>query len=55
MPKEKYVLFPVKSPKFLGSVGRQTFFYENFFVWKKYNIPFKSLKIDLNISEGLKV
>ena len=35
-PKEKYVLFPVTCPKFLGSVGRQTFFYKNFFVWKKY-------------------
>ena len=26
-PKEKYVLFPVTCPKFLGSVGRQTFLY----------------------------
>ena len=54
-PKEKYALFPVTCPKFLGSVGRQTFFiYKNFFVWKKYEILRNSLKIDLNIPKGFK-
>ena len=38
-PKEKYALFPVTCPKILGSVGRQTFFYKNFFVLKKYENP----------------
>ena len=38
-PKEKYALFPVTCPNFLRSVGRQTFFYKNFFVWKKYENP----------------
>ena len=31
-PEEKYTLFPVTSPKFLGSIGRPLFFNENFFV-----------------------
>ena len=49
-PKEKYALFPVTCPKFLGSIGRETFFfYQNFFVWKKYKILKNSLKIDFNI------
>ena len=32
-PKEKYALFPITCPKFLGSVhvGRQTFFYTKYF------------------------
>ena len=38
-PKEKYASFPVTCPKNLGSVGRQTFFYKNFFVCKKYEYP----------------
>ena len=41
-PKEKYALFPITCPKFLGSlhVGRQTFFTQNiFFVLKKYENP----------------
>ena len=42
-PKEKYALFPITCPKFLGSVhvGRQTFFLYKifFFVLKKYENP----------------
>ena len=57
-PKEKniymYALFPVTCAKLLGSVGRQTFFYKIFFVWKKYEILKNSLKIDFNIPIGFK-
>ena len=38
-PKEKYTLFPVVCQKFLGSVGRNFFFYKIFFVWKKCENP----------------
>ena len=34
-PKEKYALFSVTCPKFLGSVGRQTFLSLNFFLYGK--------------------
>ena len=38
--KRKYASFPVTCPKFLGSVGRQTFFFiKTIFVWKKYENP----------------
>ena len=46
--KEKYASFLVTCPKFLGSVGRQTFF------CKKYEILKNSLKIDFNIPKGFK-
>ena len=34
-PKEKYALFSVTCPKFLGSVGRQTFFFIKNFLYGK--------------------
>ena len=34
-PKEKYALFPVTCPKFLGSVGRQTFLFIKTFLYGK--------------------
>ena len=40
-PKENYVLFPITCPKFLGSVGRQTFFFIKTFLYGK---SMKSLK-----------
>ena len=54
-PKEKNVLFPVTSQIFLGSVGRQTFFFIKLFLCRK-SIKFfkKGLKIDLNVPKGFK-
>ena len=40
-PKENYVLFPITCPKFLGSVGRQTFLFIKTFLYGK---SMKSLK-----------
>ena len=48
-PKEKYASFPVTCPKFLGSVGRQTFLYG-----KSMKILKNSLKIDFNIPKLFK-
>ena len=54
-PKEKYVLFPITSPKSLGSVGRQTFFFiKNFLYGKSLKNFLKGLKIDFNIPKGFK-
>ena len=54
-PKEKYALFPVTSPKLLGSVGRQTFFFIKTFLYgKSMKILKNSLKIDFNIWKGFK-
>ena len=54
-PKEKYVLFPVTCPKFLGSVGRQTFFFiKTFLCGKIMKILKNSLKIDFNILKVFK-
>ena len=53
-PKEKYVLFPVTCPKFLGLVGRQTFFFiKTFLHGKGMKILKNSLKIDFNILKVL--
>ena len=54
-PKEKYASFPVTCPKFLGSVGRQTFFLLKLF-WhgKSMKILKNSLKIDFNIPKVFK-
>ena len=53
-PKEKYALFPVTCPKFLRSVGRQTFFIKTFLYAKSMKILKNSLKIDFNIPKGFK-
>ena len=53
-PKEKNVLFPVTCPKFLGPVGRQTFFYKIFLYGKSMKILKNSLKIDFHIRKVFK-
>ena len=53
-PKEKYVWFPVTCPKFLGSVGRQTFFIKTFLYGKSTKILKNSLKIDFIILKVFK-
>ena len=54
-PKENYVLFPITCPKFLGSVGRQTFFFIKTFSYGKSMKSLKnSLKIDFNIPKVFK-
>ena len=54
--KEKYVLFLVTCLKFLGSVGRQTFFFfiKTFLYGKSMNILKNRLKIDFNIRKVYK-
>ena len=53
-PKEKYALFPVTSPKILGSVGRQTFFCKTFLYGKVKKSFKKSLKIVFHIPKYFK-
>ena len=54
-PKEKNVLFPLTCPKFLGLVGRQTFFFIKTFLYgKSMKILKNSLKIDFNILKVFK-
>ena len=54
-PKEKYASFPITCPNFLGSVGRQTFFFIKTFLYgKSMKILKNSLKIDFNIPKAFK-